>query len=202
MAYKRGKGVKQKNWKPARAADYIPWKDVKTIINDLYQSEEYEYVMIVLIGVFLGIRYCDIRQIKWEDIIGRDKLILKEQKTGKMRELPINKQLRETATKIYNKTYPGSEYVTRLTPEAVLMRLRKLKEKYNINVDVISPNSLRKSFGRHFLEINNYSGKSLLLLCEAFRHSSPGITRRYLGITKDEMNRIYDDISKEQLITT
>ena len=56
---------------------------------------------------------------------------------------------------------------------------------------VLSSHSLRKSFGRQCYEKNNESEKALMYLSEMFNHTSPSITRKYLGIRQEELNNIY-----------
>jgi hypothetical protein len=55
---------------------------------------------------------------------------------------------------------------------------------------------MRKSFRR---EIFNQSGTSaelaLAKLSELFNHSNPAITRKYLGIAKEELLRTYEILS-------
>lgn len=45
------------------------------------------------------------------------------------------------------------------------------------------------------MEVNNYSNESLILLMELFGHSSPSITKTYLGIRTQEIHNVYDSLS-------
>ncbi len=67
------------------------------------------------------------------------------------------------------------------------------KEAKKLN---ISSHSLRKSFGRKVFENNGESEKALTYLSELFNHTSPTITRKYLGIRQEELNNIYDYLAK------
>jgi helix-turn-helix protein len=53
----------------------------------------------------------------------------------------------------------------------------------------------RKTLGNRVLKLNNYSNESIILLMELFSHSSPAITKRYLGIREKEVMDIYDSLS-------
>ena len=56
----------------------------------------------------------------------------------------------------------------------------------------VSTHSLRKSGARFIWELHNKSDESLIKLSMVLNHSSTTITRRYLGITKEEIADIYE----------
>ena len=68
--------------------------------------------------------------------------------------------------------------------------------KYNLKIKNFSTHSLRKTFGR---EIFSRSGSNaelaIIKLSELFNHSNPAETRRYLGISKQELLATYDILS-------
>jgi integrase len=68
---------------------------------------------------------------------------------------------------------------------------RKLKELFGSKSLSVSTHSLRKTFGRQVWSNNNETDKALLYLSELFNHSSPAITKRYLGIRQEELDDIY-----------
>jgi site-specific recombinase XerD len=74
--------------------------------------------------------------------------------------------------------------------------LKNLKMQYNLKIKNFSSHSLRKSFGR---EIFNRSAENaelaIVKLSQLFNHSNPSITRRYLGITQQELLNTYDVLS-------
>jgi hypothetical protein len=44
------------------------------------------------------------------------------------------------------------------------------------------------------LRLNNYSSESVILLMELFSHSSPAMTKRYLGIREKQIMDVYDSV--------
>lgn len=52
----------------------------------------------------------------------------------------------------------------------------------------------RKTLGNRVLKLNNFSNEAVILLMELFSHSSPAITRRYLGIREREILDVYDSL--------
>ena len=70
--------------------------------------------------------------------------------------------------------------------------LKIVKIKYNLNVKYFSSHLFRKTFGRRGVEsAGQQSEMALIKLCEIFNHSSPMITRRYLGLRAEELQEIY-----------
>ena len=77
----------------------------------------------------------------------------------------------------------------------VNVKLKELFKRYDINVEGnISSHMFRKTLGNRVLKLNNYSNESVILLMELFSHSSPAITRRYLGLREREILDVYDSL--------
>ena len=74
------------------------------------------------------------------------------------------------------------------------MILKDIKKKYGIkSVKNFSTHSLRKTFGRHIYERADSNGEmALVMLSELFNHSNIAITKRYLGLRKEEIMQCYD----------
>jgi integrase len=75
------------------------------------------------------------------------------------------------------------------------VKLKEIFKHYNIVLEG-NPSShmLRKTLGRRVLSLNNYSNEAIILLMELFSHSSPTITKRYLGIREKEIMDVYDSV--------
>jgi site-specific recombinase XerD len=129
---------------------------------------------------------------------------LVEHKTGKSREIKINSQLKRHISDCYEKIKPrkldefiftsqkGSIY----SIQRINVILKDLKVKYNLKIRNFSSHSLRKCFGR---EIFNRSGENaelaIVKLSHLFNHSNTSITRRYIGVTQQELLNTYDVLS-------
>jgi len=185
-------------------ADFLEWNQAMNLIRNLYNDENYRISLLVAFGTFWGLRISDILKLKWEQVIDRDEFLLVEGKTKKNREIKINTQLKRHIKDCYEQINPktvdefiflsqkGSVY----SIQRINVILKSLKTKYNLKIKNFSSHSLRKSFGR---EIFNRSGSNaelaLVKLSELFNHSNPAITRRYLGIAKEELLQTYDVLS-------
>lgn len=71
----------------------------------------------------------------------------------------------------------------------------KATKKLHLEIRV-GTHGLRKTFGYQMMEANGRSSKALLTLQQLFCHSSPEITLRYIGITREDINHAYEDVGK------
>ena len=152
------------------------------------------YYILVRLGVSTALRYSDLSRITWYMVLGKQTLLIQEKKTGKVREIPLQEELVEILQKVYLKL--GSPNVQR---EIIPLHIRTINKQIKIhsaNAGIrgkrISTHTWRKTFGREVWRRNDYSDLSLIKLSLLFNHSSTAITRRYLDITKQEVNDLYN----------
>jgi integrase len=181
---------------------FIDWNDFISLITRLENDKEYKFCLLISIGVFTGVRISDLLTIKYSHILNEDVFILTEKKTKKVRSIKINSTLKNIVQRVYNESGVSNldefiflnKYGTKCIDKSyVNVKLKELFVKYRIRVKGnVSTHTFRKTLGRRVVEVNNYSSESLVLLMELFGHSNMGITKRYLGITKDEIHNLYD----------
>ena len=181
---------------------YMEWNDFISLITRLEKDENYKFCLLISIGVFTGLRISDLLSLTYSDLLSNETFTLREMKTKKQRSIKVNKDLKEIVSRIVlksnitdlNQLIFINKYGTKAIDKSyVNVKLKELVKKYRIKVDGnISTHTFRKTLGRRVMEVNNYSNESLVLLMELFGHSNMGITKRYLGITKDEIHNVYD----------
>lgn len=71
----------------------------------------------------------------------------------------------------------------------------KATKKLRLEIRV-GTHGLRKTFGYQMMEANGRSSKALMTLQQLFCHSSPEITLRYIGITREDINHAYEDVGR------
>ena len=180
---------------------YLEWDKVSFLIKKLEKENEHKFMLLISIGCFLGLRISDIKQLRWIDLFEKEKLSIIEKKTGKVRKLIINDDLKgiiNTAHQNLCKNPDDLIFNNRFGTGAITTQYinRKLKEifnRYSLKIQA-SSHTLRKSFGRKVYQNNNQSEHSLVLLMNIFNHSSIQITRLYLGLRQEEINNVYESI--------
>jgi len=64
-----------------------------------------------------------------------------------------------------------------------------------LKIGHFSTHSLRKTFGRKLVDsAGAESEMALIKLSEIFNHSSPAITRHYLGLRQEEIGEVYEGL--------
>jgi integrase len=127
-----------------------------------------------------------------------------ERKTGKTRRIKINSDLKSIIDRVKKMIEPKhpdqfiflNRYGTKPIDQSwINVNLKRIFKKYGIEVEGnISSHMFRKTLGNRVLKLNNYSGESVILLMELFSHSSPAITKKYLGIREKEILDVYDSV--------
>jgi integrase len=177
-----------------KSAEHLEELELNKLLKYLLQTEKWNYYLLVRLGVSTALRYSDLSRIRWMDILNRDVLTIREKKTTKVREIPLQKELREIMISVYNKLgRPDiNKAVIPLHIRTVNKQIKLYAAKAGIRGKRISTHTWRKSFGREVWRRNNFSEASLIKLSQLFNHSSIGITRIYLSITKEEVDDLYN----------
>ncbi len=166
---------------------------MKDIANYLHGQSDRDYIMF-LTGTNTGLRISDILQRRVSEVKGRKSMIIREQKTGKRREVKFTRLLRKELS-IYCQDKNPDDYLFKsrqghnrpISRSMAYKILQKAADEFHI--DSIGTHTLRKTFGYHFY----LKTKNVVMLQKIFNHSHPAITLRYIGIEQEEINREMDD---------
>lgn len=188
--------------KKQTATSGMDWNSMLGLTQRLRQDKLHRDYLLITMGCYFGLRIGDLLSLKWEDIIEKDELFINEQKTKKPRKITINPKVIEAINfcsneqKLKNKfTLNGFVFSNRwdgpVTISYINKRLKVIFKKYNVNVKNPSSHTLRKTFGKRIYEADAKSERALIYLSEIFSHSSIAITRRYIGITQEQIADMY-----------
>jgi integrase len=174
-------------------SDYLTTDEIHRLIRYFKRSGNPQMGLLIEFGVKTLLRYSDLSRIRWSDVLGKETLLLNEKKTNKRREITLGVTLRDrieiTYKELGNPSPEGLifnyslQYVNRLLKEGG--RDERIRNKN------ISSHSLRKSGSRFIWENNRHSDEYLIKLSSILNHSSASITRKYLGISREEIKNIY-----------
>jgi len=182
----------------------MDWDDFKSLISKLERDGEYKFCLLITIGVFTGLRISDLLQLRYVQFENADILIVQEKKTKKLRRIKINSDLKEIIERVKIKIgiVDPTQFIflnrygnKPIDKSYVNVKLKEIFKHYNIPLQSsVSSHTFRKTLGNRVLRLNNFSNEAVILLMELFGHSSPAITRRYLGIREREIMDVYDSL--------
>lgn len=171
------------------------------LVRHLYKDKKYRLSLLVGCGCFFGLRISDLKTLTWQQLLTSQKFSLMEKKTGKRREVKINEGFQLHIKDCYNAL--KIEDMTEccflnnrgqvISTQMINRHLKTIKAKYGVKVEHLNSHSLRKTFGRKVIEsAGEQSEMALIKLSEIFNHTSPMITRRYLGLRAEELEEVYN----------
>lgn len=181
-----------------RKTTHLKWDEYNRLL-DILKGDKFR-VLIGLQGM-CGLRIGDVLNLKWGDVVGKDCVSIVEEKTGKSRTVYLNK----TLIGIINQEYSAQDshiYIFRskfsnspISLEYVNRRLKRIFSENNILYSGnVSSHLFRKSFGRRYMDLNDWSDKALIMLNEVYGHSTIAITKIYLGIKEEEIKSVYNSL--------
>ncbi len=184
-------------------SDYIEWNTMLNLVRRLFKDGDYRMSLLIGCGSFFGLRISDLLTLSWDMLVDEDCFMLSEKKTGKRRIIKINDGFQKhiidcyNALKIHDKTekcFLSNKKVV-YSIQRINVILKEIKKRYNLKIDHFSTHSFRKTFGRRIVEqAGENSEMALIKLSELFNHSSPQITRKYLGLRHEELMEVYDTL--------
>jgi len=152
-------------------------------------------LMLFILGINLGLRMGDLLRIQVKDVrnlkVG-DTIQIKEQKTGKLNVIGMNKTCHKILKQFLDENKPDdSEYLFKsrkgdnkpLSVPTVNGKIKEWTKSINLKGNY-GTHSLRKTFG-YIQRVKHNVGFEVL--CKRFSHSSPSITMKYIGVESKEV---------------
>ena len=182
-------------------ADYLEWDSMLSLIRKLFNDGDYRFSLLIGCGSFFGLRISDLRTLTWNMLLGQDSFMITEKKTGKRRMVKINKGFQKhikdcyEALKITDVNEPCflSKKGCVFSIQRINYRFKEIKFRYGLKIRNFSTHSMRKTLGRKVVESAGPNAEmALIRLSEMYNHSSPQVTRRYLGLRQQELAGVYD----------
>jgi len=155
------------------------------------------YTRIVL-GVCTALRISDLLSLTWNDLYDNESgeffshIFVTERKTGKKQIIALNNQAIDAlnllfpirkSIYVFSNNYSSPKPISRIQAWRIV---RVAAEAMGI-AGRIACHSLRKTFGYHAWK----SGTNPVVLMDIYNHSSYEMTRRYLGVSQDDRDKVY-----------
>ncbi|MDD3859788.1 MAG: tyrosine-type recombinase/integrase, partial [Bacteroidales bacterium] len=193
-------GKEMNNVEPIRSKEKI-YAIKQYILSDKY-NQEYQardYLLFVF-GINSALRISDLLSLKIKDVINsqgeiRESFKVKTKKTKKEIKILINDSVRK-ALKFYldKEKFPDpNDYIFKTRTGQNLDRIRawvlikKWVKAVGLDPSNYGTHTLRKSWGYHSRK--NF-GIPIELISEKLGHKSNLVTKRYIGISQEEINNI------------
>ena len=154
---------------------------------------------LFLLGINSGLRVSDLLALKIQDVLDergkvRDRINLREKKTGKMKDFPIGASAKKSLMEYISSRgeYDRHDVLFLSKKGGSLSRNQTWKILSDCAKEIgisenIGTHTLRKTFGYHAYML----GTDITRIQKLLNHSSPGITLAYIGITQDELDDVY-----------
>ncbi len=184
-------------------ADYLPFEEFQKLLNGLHRDKLYVWEAYCKVSYCTAFRISDVRTTLWKDILGRDELIKSEQKTTKKRLIKINKEIKEDILRMYEfvgrpdvdlSVICNPETLQPYTQQHINYKLKRFRFRYKIKIQHFSTHTFRKTFARHVFETNGSNMKTLSLIQQILKHTTPQITLAYMGFVQDDIDSIYNSL--------
>ena len=176
-----------------KTSDYLTTDELKRLNRHFQKEQNYQMALLIEFGFRTLLRYSDISRFTWNNVLNKDELVLNEKKTGKKRSIKVGAVLKALLLEHYEIMHQPDldcnifNYSLRHTNRLLQFGARSV----GIRKKRISTHSLRKSGARFLYDENNRSEDVFLKISMILNHSSTQVSRRYLGITKEEISDIY-----------
>ena len=173
----------------------------RALADYFYQRGEFRHYALIVVGTYTALRISDLLNLQWTDVYdeGRgafmEHINLTEKKTGKRKLIALN----DNAVKALSIYFPyrhGNYIFASKKSDKPISRIQAWRIIRDAASAVgvsgnISCHSLRKTWGYHAWASSNVSP---VVIMDVYNHSDYNTTKRYLGITQNDLDRAYLDL--------
>ena len=206
------------NKKRGRKSEVYPFEleDMKRVIGYFEENKMWLHYMLFIVSCNTARRIGDTLSLTWEHIYNpqtgkmrQEILEIAEQKTDKLANPRINtacqraieKYIKETGCVVSVNNYhnpmflqlSGTHKGTVISDDGYRKALKKAADAVGIIYNV-GTHSTRKTFGKMSRMLHPDDYDSMELLQTIYNHSDAKTTKKYIGLTKEKIDKYYDDM--------
>ncbi len=179
-------------------------KKIAQIKNQLRGQRRYRDLLLFVVGINAALRISDLLTLRVEHFLDDHQRIkrrfwIKEQKRGKRQEVVVNDSIKITFEE-YLTAYPEivddhDYFIFFNTKDNGFMKPIRRGQAWKIIATICKQVGLSGNFGTHSLRKTwgyhaRMQGVDLALIMHKLNHESIAYTKRYLGITDDELQAV------------
>lgn len=188
-----------------RTTSFLPWHTARFLVAALEQEGQNNTALMVATQMYFGLRIGDVLKLTWGDV-RQATFTVYEGKTGKPRTVTVHPEFTAIRDRYLARFYEdyqpadhqpifigtrGPQTGSPISVTAANNRFAAALKRHKITTANASTHTLRKTFARRVWESSGENEAALVLLSDILNHSSIAITRRYLGITGEEISAAY-----------
>lgn len=177
-------------------------KQIDAMKKILLATNKRDYCLFT-VGINSGLRISDLLSLSVGDVVEergklKERIELREQKTGKMKDFPLGEQSKKAIRDYLTDRFGKLNQANREQPLFLSKKggsLQRVQAWKILNYaasaigikDRIGTHTLRKTFGYWAYSM----GTDITRIQKLLNHSSPSITLAYIGITQEELDNVY-----------
>ncbi|MBQ2695091.1 tyrosine-type recombinase/integrase [Candidatus Saccharibacteria bacterium] len=174
-------------------------KQLKAMGDYFLKRGKFRNYLLIVMGTYTALRISDLLRLRWEDVYDevhnsfRSHMTIVEKKTGKQKTIAIHKQVIKALRLYFPYRRSAFLFVNNRKDGRAISRVqawRIIREAATAMglAGKISCHSLRKTWGYHAW---TSQAVSPVVIMDIYNHSSYEITKRYLGVAQDDLDRAY-----------
>ena len=167
------------------------------VMKAILKSKSLRNHAIFVLGINSGLRVGDLLNLKVCDVFNgqkiKDRIAIREQKTNKYKNFPLSNTVKKALKEYFDSA--------NLSPDDYLFKSEKGGKLSRIQVwrilhgaaktagmnEKIGTHTMRKTFGYQAYK----NGTDIYIIQQMLNHSTPSTTKRYIGLSQDDMDRAY-----------
>lgn len=174
-------------------------KEFEALVKYFLDKGQLRNYVLVVMGAYTALRISDLLRLKWTDVYDeqrgefRSHVTITEQKTRKTKTIALNKRVLAALKLLYPHHQGAFLFTSKRNKDKAISRVQAWRIISGAVSELgltgkIACHSLRKTWGYHAWTSGEVSP---VVIMEIYNHSNYEVTKRYLGVSQDDLDKAY-----------